>query len=55
MPWSHYILGLLLSSPYLVGAAIVAWWEPGLGALIALGAVAGMAWLVGMGRAGGDN
>lgn len=53
--WEYVIGVLLLSSPYLVGALLVALWSPGLGALIALGSILGIAWVVGMGRSGRDN
>jgi hypothetical protein len=56
MPLAHFLLGVvLLSSPYLIGAGIIACWSPAAGALIAVGAVVGIAWLLAMAKAGNGN
>jgi hypothetical protein len=46
-------IGILvaLTSPYLVGAGLLALWSPGLAALLAVTAVVGMAWVLSMGWA----
>lgn len=56
MKRADYILGvLLLSSPFLIGAAIWAVWSPEVGVLAAFGAVVGSAWVLAMAHAAKGN
>lgn len=54
-PLEYICILVLLSSPYLVGALIVAFWSPAGGALVAIGALVGLAWVLSMARAAKDN
>lgn len=56
MPRRDYWIGLgAMASPYLIGAGIIAFWSPAAGALVAIGALVGIAWVLSMARAAKDN
>lgn len=48
-------LCVLLASPYLIGAGIIACVSPGIGVLVAVGALVGLGWVMGMARSGDGN